>query len=163
MSITIRDARRGDREAILALVPRLRAFGPSDLRSIEDLDSAEANALSNALEALPDDAALIVAEVHEQSADSTTIAGVAFMQTHVDYFTSERHAHLGILSVAEWAEGKGVGRALLEAVDDWARRMGYRFVTLNVFAGNLRARKVYERAGYEMDAIKYAKVVDNTP
>lgn len=161
MPITIRDARATDREAILALVPRLRAFGPSDLRSIEDLDGAESDALSNALASLPDDAALIVAEIDDANhpSSSASVVGVAFMHTQVDYFTHERHGHLGILSVAESAEGSGVGRALLDAVDNWAREMGYRFITLNVFAGNHRARKVYERAGYAIDAIRYAKVV----
>ena len=155
MSITVRDARAEDREAILALVPRLRAFGPSPLRSPEDLDRAEADALAQALDDLPEDAALIVAEL----TGSSGIAGVAFMLTHTDYFTREQHGHLSILSVAEPAEGRGVGRALLDAVEQWTRSRGYRFVTLNAFGDNKRARAVYERAGYEIDAIKYLKLV----
>lgn len=151
MSIAVRNAREEDRPAILALVPRLRAFGAPELRPVEDLDRAEAEALSRALTALPENAVLLVAELDAQ------VAGVAYAESATDYFTKERHGHLGILIVAEHAEGRGVGRALLGAIDQWAKSRGYRFVTLNVFEGNAHARKVYERAGYTIDTLKYVK------
>ena len=151
----IRDARPGDRGGILALVPRLRAFGPSAVRPVEDLDRAEHEALSKALDELPESSAVLVAETKGVRG----VAGVAYIETQTDYFTREWHAHLAILSVAETAEGRGVGRALLEAVDEWTRQRGFRFVTLNVFGGNERARRVYEKAGYSVDAIKYLKEV----
>ncbi len=155
MRIAIRDARQSDRAQIVALVPRLRAFGPPPLRPAEDLDRAEVAALNRALDELPEHAALFVAENDEDA----SIAGVAYMETATDYFTGEKHAHLAILSVAQAAEGHGVGRALLNAVDEWARARGYRFITLNVFAGNEHARRVYERAGYEVDTLKYVKQI----
>jgi len=151
MPTTVRPARSDDRAEILALVPRLRAFGAPPLRPPEDLDRAEAAALSRALDGVPDTAILFVAE------SDARVAGVAYVQTATDYFTHERHAHLDILIVAEDAEGRGVGRALLNAVDDWTRSRGYRFVTLNVFPDNTRARGVYERAGYGIDTLKYVK------
>ena len=151
MSITVRNARQEDRAAILALVPRLRAFGAPELRPVEDLDRAEAEALSRALSALSANALLLVAELDAK------VAGVAYAETATDYFTKEQHGHLGILIVAEHAEGRGVGRVLLGAIDDWARSRGYRFITLNVFEGNVHARKVYERAGYTIDTIRYVK------
>lgn len=153
MQTTIRDAQPGDRAEIVALVPRLRAFGAPPLRPAEDLDRAEVAALSRALDELPEHAALFVAE----NAEDASIVGVAFMETATDYFTGEKHAHLAILSVAAAAEGHGVGRALLNAVEEWASARKYRFITLNVFAGNEHARKVYERAGYRIDTIKYLK------
>jgi GNAT superfamily N-acetyltransferase len=155
VAITIRGPRPADRKAILALIPRLRAFGPTPVRSLEDLDRAEFEALSMALDELPETSVVLVAESDEVRG----VAGVAYVETQSDYFTKESHAHLAILSVAEEAEGHGVGRALLDAVDEWTRERGYRFVTLNVFAGNERARRVYERAGYSVDAIKYLKEV----
>ncbi len=33
----------------------------------------------------------------------------------------------------------------------------YRFLTLNVFSDNTRARTAYERAGYEPDVVRYLK------
>ena len=156
MRVTIRAPVAGDREQILALIPRLRAFGPPALRPIEDLDRAESEAITKALDAPPAGSVVLVAESDGMSG----VAGVAYVETHEDYFTNEKHAHLSILSVAEEAEGHGVGRALLNAVDEWTRARGYRFVTLNVFGGNERARRVYERAGYQVDAVKYLKPID---
>lgn len=154
MDIRIRDARASDRADVLALVPRLRAFGPPPLRPVADLDRAEGDVLARALDALPATAALFVAERDESA---SKIAGVAYVETATDYFTREPHAHLAILSVADAVEGHGVGRALLAAVERWAEARDYRFVTLNVFANNERARHVYERAGYAPDTVRYAK------
>jgi GNAT superfamily N-acetyltransferase len=150
--ITIRDATAADREFIVALVPRLRAFGPPPLRPVDALDYAERLTLERALDEPMADALLIVAELA-----GVGPAGVAYAETWIDYFTGEQHGHLGILIVAEAAEGHGVGHALLEATEAWAAARGYRFVTLNVFAGNSHARRVYERAGYVQDAIRYVK------
>ena len=83
------------------------------------------------------------------------LVGIACVQTATDYFTGERHGHLAILAVAENAEGRGVGRLLLAASEAWARQRGYRFITLNVFAANVRARAIYERSGFALDTMRY--------
>jgi GNAT superfamily N-acetyltransferase len=159
VDIQIRNARPSDRAEILALVPRLRAFGRHTLRPDADLDRAESDVLGRALDSLPEKAALFVAESGELA---LSVAGIAYVETATDYFTREQHAHLAILSVAGAAEGHGVGRALLGAVERWAEGRGYRFITLNVFASNERARHVYERAGYSPDTVRYAKELGAT-
>jgi GNAT superfamily N-acetyltransferase len=148
----VREATAVDHDFIIGLVPRLRSFGPPPLRPVESLDGAECDALERALADLPEDALLLVAEL-----DDGGPAGVAYAESATDYFTGERHGHLGILAVSEAGEGQGVGRALLAAVETWATTLGYRFLTLNVFDGNGRARAVYERAGYVPDTIRYVK------
>jgi GNAT superfamily N-acetyltransferase len=151
VTLTVRAATVADREFILRLVPRLRAFGEPPLRPAAALDEAERRALERALAALPPDATLLVAEL------GAAPAGVAYAESATDYFTGERHGHLAILIVAAGGAGHGVGRALLAAVEAWAAARGYRYVTLNVFAANARARGVYERAGYAPDTVRYAK------
>ena len=42
----------------------------------------------------------------------------------------------------------GIGRALFERCSEWARERGADGVSLQVAAGNLRARKFYERLGF---------------
>jgi GNAT superfamily N-acetyltransferase len=148
----VREAIAADHDFIIGVVPRLRAFGPPPLRPVESLDRAEREALERALAALPSDALLLVAEL-----DAVGPVGVAYAETATDYFTGERHGHLGILAVTEAGEGQGVGRALLAATEAWATTLGYRFLTLNVFDRNERARAVYERAGYVPDTIRYVK------
>lgn len=112
-------------------MPRLRAFGAPPLRPAEDLDRAESAALSRVLDEKPDNAVVFVAEC---DGVACAVAGVAFAHDATDYFTGEQHGHLSIISVAEQAEGRGVGRVLMEAVESWSRERGHRFITLNVFS-----------------------------
>jgi GNAT superfamily N-acetyltransferase len=148
----VRVATSADHDFIVGMVPRLRAFGPPPLRPVEALDRAERDALERMLAAPSPDALLLVAELEGEGP-----SGVSYAESVTDYFTRERHGHLAILAVAEGGEGKGVGRALLKATEAWATELGYRLLTLNVFAGNGRARAVYERAGYAPDTIRYVK------
>jgi len=68
-----------------------------------------------------------------------------------DYFTNEAHAHVAILAVAREAEGQGIGRALLQAGQDWARANRYSKLTLAVFKENERAKQVYEHQGWRSE------------
>lgn len=137
----------------MALVPRLRSFGSVPLRSGEDLDAGESRTLNRyfATEA-PQSACLWVAEN-----SAGTVEGAAYAERLTDYFTQEAHGHLGILMVSENAEGRGVAKLLVQTVEDWACACGFRFLSLNVFAGNERARSFYERAAFRVDTLRYVK------
>jgi RimJ/RimL family protein N-acetyltransferase len=47
----------------------------------------------------------------------------------------------------------------LRAAEGWARAQGLELITLNVFAGNQRARAVYERIGYAPETLRYVKLL----
>jgi GNAT superfamily N-acetyltransferase len=158
LTVHVREATMADRNFITGVVPRLRAFGPPPLRPAAALDRAEVEALEHALDDPASDAVLLVAEL-----EGVGPAGVALADTATDYFTHERHGHLSIIIVSEEGEGHGVGRALLEAVEAWSAAQGHRFITLNVFTGNQRARRVYERAGYVEDTVRYVKELPPPP
>ncbi|MGE5236830.1 MAG: N-acetyltransferase family protein [Acidobacteriota bacterium] len=150
----VREALAGDRDAVVRLAARLAAFGPPAWRTAAEIVTAEARTLLAHLDAPRAGCALLVAESR-----GGEVLGFAFLETLEDYFTGERHGHVGILAVAEAAEGKGVGRALLTASDDWARAQGYGRLTLTVFAGNRRARTIYERFGYQAETIRYVRLL----
>ena len=151
-SFGIRTARASDRAFVLALVPRLRAFGPPPLRPAEALDAGERRTLDRFFDAPPDGAGLWVADDPDSA-----LLGAAYAEGAVDYFTQESHGHLGILAVTAEAEGRGVGRALIAAVEAWAAERRYRFLTINVFATNVRAAAIYEHAGYRPDIVRFVK------
>ena len=65
-----------------------------------------------------------------------------------------------MIAVTAAAEGRGAGAALMRAAEDWARATGYTKLTLNVFEGNQRARQVYERFGYQVETVRYVKILD---
>jgi ribosomal protein S18 acetylase RimI-like enzyme len=62
--------------------------------------------------------------------------------------------------VAASAEGRGIGKALMHAAEDWARERGYPMIQLHVLVGNDRARSMYERLGYSAEWLKYVKRLD---
>lgn len=57
------------------------------------------------------------------------------------------------LAVAEEARGAGVGRALLRAARDEARRQGARRLTLRVLGHNTPARALYESEGFVVEGV----------
>ncbi|MER6185144.1 GNAT family N-acetyltransferase [Streptomyces sp. NPDC001652] len=57
------------------------------------------------------------------------------------------------LVVAEKARGAGVGRALLRAAQEEARRLGARRITLRVLGHNAPARGLYESEGFVVEGV----------
>lgn len=57
------------------------------------------------------------------------------------------------LAVAAEVRGRGVGRALIRAVTEEARRRGARRLTLRVLGHNTPARKLYESEGFVVEGI----------
>ena len=149
-----RPATADDEPFLLGLTGRLAEFPLPEWRTAGEIAQADHRILLDALRHPTPESLILIAEAPEG-----TPAGYVFARTATDYFTSQRHAHVEVLAVAPHAEGKGVGRALLDQVEDWASRLGYRQVTLNVFARNERARQVYEHLGYLPETVHYRKAL----
>ncbi|WP_314411199.1 GNAT family N-acetyltransferase [Streptomyces kroppenstedtii] len=58
------------------------------------------------------------------------------------------------LAVADEARGHGVGRALVRAAVEEARRRGARRITLRVLGHNTPARRLYESEGFAVEGIQ---------
>ena len=152
MSATIRPATREDREFVLAAARRLGEFDTPPWRTPEEIVEGEARTLRRHFEEPAEGAALLIAE-----ASPGAPLGFAYVETIVDYFTGRSHAHVGILAVAREGEGRGAGRALLEAAERWARSRGDALLTLNVFEANRHARAVYDHLGFRPETLRYVK------
>ena len=59
-----------------------------------------------------------------------------------------RHGFLAELYLMPQARGKGLGRALIEGCESWARGRGHKLLTVGVLAQNPTAVRAYEGAGY---------------
>jgi ribosomal protein S18 acetylase RimI-like enzyme len=66
------------------------------------------------------------------------------------------------IQVSPEHQGKGYGRALLEAAEEQARQHGSTDIGLHVFGGNKVARNLYESSGYEATSIRMRKSLDGT-
>lgn len=149
--ITIRDASPDDREFIIRTSSRLSEFGAPSWRTPDEIVEGEVRTLRAFFDHPTPTSSLLVAEADGRP------QGFVFLEEVRDYFTLETHGHVGILAVAAEAEGRGAGRSLMQAAEDWARSRGYRKLTLSVFEHNRRARALYEHVGFAPDTIKYLK------
>jgi GNAT superfamily N-acetyltransferase len=76
-------------------------------------------------------------------------------------FVVEEERRYGLISelfVVDSARGKGVGRALIDACEDWARTRGLPVMIIGAHAANARAARIYTGAGfapYSMQLRKY--------
>jgi ribosomal protein S18 acetylase RimI-like enzyme len=61
--------------------------------------------------------------------------------------------HVTGLAVDPRFEGRGAGRALMEALIELARERGGRRMTLRVFSPNERARALYEKLGFVVEGV----------
>jgi ribosomal protein S18 acetylase RimI-like enzyme len=59
-------------------------------------------------------------------------------------------AGLGAMWVMPESRGEGVGAALIDAALSWAASRGCVSIELSVTVGNERARRIYERAGFQV-------------
>jgi GNAT superfamily N-acetyltransferase len=59
-------------------------------------------------------------------------------------------------------QGKGYGRALLQAAEQQAARHGSKAIGLNVFGTNTVARRLYESSGYQITSMNMRKELGAT-
>lgn len=149
--ISVRPARRSDREFVRETASRLSDFELPPWRTAGAVVAGERRTIEAFFRDGSEGAAMLVAEVNGAP------LGFAFLETGLDYFDRRAHGHIGILAVAEASEGLGVGTALIAAAENWARRRGLEAITLNVFEGNGRARRLYERLGFRAETLRYRK------
>jgi GNAT superfamily N-acetyltransferase len=154
MTIRIRPYQSSDREYVLSMVSRFSAFELPQWRQREEIDGANRASMERALKLPKPDSAIYIAED-----ENGTPAGFIHLQTETDYFRDEKYGYVSDLAVDESFEGQGIGRFLLKTAEDWTHDKGYHLLALYVFAGNTRARQVYEKYGFQQEVIKYVKTV----
>jgi ribosomal protein S18 acetylase RimI-like enzyme len=150
--LTLRAATSADAPALAALAERLAAFELPSWREASEIAEADARAMLAAVAAADPDNEVLIAE------RETDIVGCLHVLATTDFF-GLRHGHVSAIATTRAAEGSGVARALIEYAERWSEARGLPLLTLNMFAGNDRARRFYEKAGFEAEMIKYAKPI----
>ncbi|HEY3519483.1 MAG TPA: GNAT family N-acetyltransferase [Rhodanobacteraceae bacterium] len=153
-ALHIRPAHAGDDEFILSLVGRFVDFELPTWRRHIDCANGIRRDLKRTLDQSPAHETLFVAED-----DGGERLGFLRVQKTRDFFSGRANCHVSDLAVAQGREGRGIGRALLEHAQAWAKKQRCALITLAVFPGNERARELYERAGFGEDLLRLAKRV----
>jgi ribosomal protein S18 acetylase RimI-like enzyme len=150
----IRPAVPDDHTALLSLSPRL-AFGVAPWRDSRKVADAVRGWITSSLaSARQEGHAVFVALLGGQVAGLVSLA-------EREHFTREMDAYIGELVVAAAVEGRGCGRALMAAAEEWAAGRGLAHITLETGADNHRARRFYERAGFQEEDIRLTKPVQS--
>ena len=139
-----------DQVFILSLAPRL-AIGMPAWRDPRRWAATVQKWLTESIEQHGQKTMVFVAE-DEQG----TRLGFATV-THDTHFTGEPQAYIGELATSAAAEGRGVGKALLAACEQWARDQGYQLLALATGAANEHALGFYRHLGYLAEDIKLVK------
>lgn len=102
-------------------------------------------------------------EPDADAANSTSSDAVAcvWIGTAIDQVTGQRHPHIFLLYVSPDHRRQGIGSALMQQVETWAKERGDRQIGLQVFQQNLPARHLYEKLGYQPQALWLVKSIDS--
>jgi ribosomal protein S18 acetylase RimI-like enzyme len=150
LGYSVRSAVAGDRAGILELGPRLAA-GVAPWRDQSEALLAGRRWLEESLAAAAaGDGTVLVA------ADEHGIAGVITVRPST-HFTGERDGYIGELAVAGRTSRRGIGRALVDAADAWARDHGLGNLTLHTGAFNAGARAFYAALGFAEEEVRLTR------
>ncbi|MBD2532504.1 GNAT family N-acetyltransferase [Nostoc flagelliforme FACHB-838] len=75
----------------------------------------------------------------------------------LDQVHGNRHAHIFILYVVPEHRRRGIGRALMQYVENWAIQRGDRQIGLQVFQSNKPALNLYNHLGYQTQSLWMVK------
>ena len=85
------------------------------------------------------------------------VAGYLSLGHPTELQASDHVLHVTGVAVDPALQGRGVGKALIEAAVDEARRRGARRLTLRVLGPNYTARRLYETCGFEIEGVLHGE------
>lgn len=141
-----------DRDFVLSLAPRL-AIGMQPWRDRELWLETVEGWLTESMNQHTQKAMVFIAE--DETGERLGFATVA----HSKHFTGQPQAYIGELATSDTAEGRGVGTALVQACEAWAREQGYTMLVLSTGAGNTRALRFYEYLGFHEEDVTLTKLL----
>jgi GNAT superfamily N-acetyltransferase len=93
------------------------------------------------------------------ASDDTGLLGIATTQLVWSLVEDAPRALLTALVVRDDTRGRGVGRALVTAVEHWARERGAERVVVTTALRRAGAHAFYERLGFEFTGRRYVKSI----
>lgn len=148
----IRAYRESDRDFLVSLARRFMDFELMGWRDPAVMEEAQ---LKLAQESADNPAAGTEIFVAEKEAGG--LLGFLEVQPHKDALSGIEQGYIAAVAVSAEGEGTGVGKALMQTAEDWARQKGYKQLVLNVFVNNDRAVNFYKHLHYEMEVAKMVK------
>ncbi|SJZ80755.1 Ribosomal protein S18 acetylase RimI [Enhydrobacter aerosaccus] len=152
LSITLRPAADADMDFVHSLSPRLSGVPRPPWHDLAAMEGFQDRYMTATFDAPDKEARTLIA----WSAEGHRL-GYIHMRPGKDGVTGEPCGYVSLLALAKEAEGMGVAHALMQAAEEWARSLGYRLLSLDVFAHNQHAVDFYTRRGFEAETIRLVK------
>ena len=95
----------------------------------------------------------LIAEINNEA------VGFIHACSHHDSISGELCATIPLLAVSKSFNRCGVGSALMNAAEEWAKTQGYRLMHLEVFANNNKAQKFYKNNGFNPETLHMVKTL----
>jgi aminoglycoside 6'-N-acetyltransferase I len=155
--LTIRTARAGDERELAEMQALLWPdTSPDELRSEVEaaIEGRTAGTLPSILLVAPIETGMDEAEPDDAAAgEAQTLAGfvAAGLRSHAD--GCDPAQPVGFIEgwfVREPSRGRGIGRALIEAAEAWARAQGCREMASDALIDNLPSQNAHARLGFEV-------------
>jgi GNAT superfamily N-acetyltransferase len=150
--IHIREMTTDDIPFLRSLTARVAQVGTPPWRDPAQMWEFHQQSIVEAITDTQADSPVLVAE----DAQGARLGFIHPMRSE-DFFTHEPQGYIADFAVSDKAEGKGVGRMLMERAEAWTRAQGYRILALNVFAMNTHARSFYQHLGYVEETLMLIK------
>jgi GNAT superfamily N-acetyltransferase len=150
--VRVRPFASDDRAFVLSLAPRL-AIGKQLWRDRDLWLATVEEWLTESIQQHGQKTMVWIAENEE--GERVGFASVS----HSTHFTGQPQAYIGELATAETAEGHGVGSALVNACEQWAREQGYTILALSTGAANARALRFYKHLGFQDEDVTLTKLI----
>lgn len=90
--------------------------------------------------------------VSAQAEPAVPIAGL-WLGNSIDQISGDRHAYIFMLFVEPSHRRRGLGAALMQTAERWAAERGDRQLGLQVFVENQPALNLYEKLGFQPQAL----------
>ncbi len=149
--INIRTASENDYQFIYELSPRLAEVANLAWHSEEVIQTMQDGYINAVLNDTSVPFTLLIAE------DNETSLGFIHVKEHNDEISNEACAMVTLLAVSLVAQGRGVGKLLMQAAERWTKQQGYRLLHLEVFANNDNGQGFYRNLGFQSEMLTMVK------
>ena len=83
--------------------------------------------------------------------------GCLWVGNAIDQVSGDRHPHIFLLYVMPEYRHRGIGKALMNYIENWAKQRGYGQIGLQVFQANTPALDLYHQLGYQEQSLWMVK------
>ncbi|MCG7342597.1 GNAT family N-acetyltransferase [Sporosarcina sp. ACRSL] len=149
----IRQVKPSDAEQLAELIKHVEStsdfmlFGPGESKLSVDQ-------LRKRIESFGDDSSTILV-----SEDGGALNG--YLMVNAGGANRNKHSAYLVIGIAQKYRGKGVGKALFEALDNWAKTCQLHRLELTVVKTNAAGIALYEKAGFQIEGLKKDSLLIN--